>query len=324
MSPGVSPSGSRPGPRLALIGAGAWGRRYLRAAALLGADVAVCHTRHAGDDAAWLAVHHPGVRHTTSLQAALEGELDAVAVVTPRASHAGITLECLRRGLPVLVEKPAVTDPADLARTQAEARRRGLALHTGYTHCHDLTLHQLAALTRSLADPNWRLTWTRPAPGTTRADLVWEYYPHVLSVADLLGGLTGAPLTAHAVDTPGNTARVEAELPLRTGRGHALVSSTGPRRKEIRLYDGPVPVAVWRDRTLFDARRRTVSEAPEEPLLVQLRTFLDEVTAPGDNSLAWQRDRTVTNLLAALDTATGRAAPPHPQSHPQIHTRYEL
>ncbi|WP_416970343.1 Gfo/Idh/MocA family protein [Streptomyces sp. 4F14] len=327
----------RPRRRLALIGAGAWGRRYLRAAALLGADVVVCHTRHRGDDARRLAVDHPEVRHTTSLQEALEGELDAVAVVTPRASHAGITLECLRRGLPVLVEKPAVTDPADLARTQAEARRRGLTLHTGYTHCHDQALHQLALMASALKDPNWHLTWTRPAPGTTRADLVWEYYPHVFSIADLLGGLpepetgprpeprTGPhPDATPEPDTPPPTplstpTRIETPLPLRTGRAHALVAATGLRRKDIRLYDGPDLVAVWRDRRLFDPRRRLLFEAHEEPLLRQLRTFLDEVTEPGDNSLAWQRDRSVTALLAALDRAAGRPAPPFSEPSPHPH-----
>lgn len=296
-------------PRLALVGIGSWGRQYLRIATQLGASVAVCHSRHHGADAGWLAAHYPAVRHTTSLTDALDRPLDAVAIVTPRHAHAELTLECLRRGLHVLVEKPAVTNRADLERTQAEARGRGLVLRTGYTHCFDESLRRLATTARRLTVPDWRFTWTKPAPGTGVQDLVWEYFPHVFSVAGLLGDVAAdrmAPAGVRVTRGLSGTATVEVDLPMRAGRGRVRVSSdSGVRQKKIHLRDGADLVAVWQDRRLFDVRRRQVFEAAEEPLLCQIRGFLDAVASPGDDNLRHasdSRDRTVTDLLAALDS----------------------
>nr|WP_277611050.1 Gfo/Idh/MocA family oxidoreductase [Streptomyces scabichelini] len=307
---------------MALVGIGSWGRQYLRIATRLGASVAVCHSRHHGDDARWLAAHYPAVRHTTSLTEALDRPLDAVAVVTSRHAHADITLECLRRGLHVLVEKPAVTNRADLERTRAEAHSRGLVLRTGYTHCFDESLRRLATTARRLTAPDWRFTWTRPAPGTGVTDLVWEYFPHVFSIAGLLGDVAAEHLATSSVRVgrgPSGTATVEVDLPMRDGRGHVSVSSdAGVRHKGIRLYDGTELVAVWRDRRLLDVRRNRVFEAAEEPLLCQIRDFLEAVASRGDDTRRYDprdpqnpydphdcvsRDRVVTDLLVRLDSA---------------------
>ncbi|GGZ24926.1 Gfo/Idh/MocA family protein [Streptomyces poonensis] len=315
-------------PRLAVIGVGSWGRRYVDIATRLGASVAVCHTRHHGADARWLAARHPGVRHTTSLAEALDRPLDAVAVVTPRHTHAELTLACLRRGLHVLVEKPAVTDPADLARTRVEARARGLVLRTGYTHCHDESLRFLAATARRLTAPAWHLTWTKPAPGTGVTDLVWEYFPHVFSIAGLLGEVAVDRMATAPVRVargPSGTATVTAGVPMRTGSGHVEVSSAArARHKEIRLHDGAGLVAVWRDRRLYDVRRGHAFEAPEEPLLCQLRDFLDAVggRTPADPE-SEEQDRTVTDLLTALDTAVRHHGHEHDRDH-RHHDEVEL
>lgn len=291
-------------PQLGLIGLGAWGRRYLQAVESLNAAIAVCHTRNRGADAAWLAAHHPGVRHTTSLDAALDGGLDAAVIATPRPTHAALTTACLRRGLPVLVEKPAVTTLTDLERTHAEARARGLVLRTGYTHRFDATARELAGLARRAAAPRWRLTWAKPAPGTGVRELIWEYFPHVISLAELLGGVDADRMGAvrlRATPGPSGTATVAVDLPLRAGRGRAEVSSAAAtRHKEIRLYDGATPVAVWTDRRLRDLRTGRVAEAREPPLVAQLRAFLDAASRPGGPH---PLDRTVTRSLAALDAA---------------------
>jgi predicted dehydrogenase len=297
-------------PRIALIGLGCWGRQYVRIATTLGATVVVCHTRHEGGDARWLADGYPAVKHTTSLDAALDDELDGVAIVTPRRSHALLTRECLRRGRHVLVEKPAATSMEDLEWTHAEARARRLVLRTGYTHLFDESIRELARLARRATAPRWRLTWTKPAPETGVTELIWEYYPHVFSIAGLLGDVDAAQLgTARfrAVRGTSGAATVEVDLPMRNGTGHVTVSSDADvRHKSIRLYDGDEPIAEWSDRRLLDVRRNRVFEAYEEPLLCQVRSFFHAITSPGGEG-HYALDRTVTSLLVELSMEAQRA-----------------
>jgi predicted dehydrogenase/nucleoside-diphosphate-sugar epimerase len=58
-------------------------------------------------------------------------EIDAVVLATPPAHHAPATLELLKRGLHVFVEKPMATTAADAEAMVAAARAAGLALGVG-------------------------------------------------------------------------------------------------------------------------------------------------------------------------------------------------
>jgi predicted dehydrogenase len=285
----------------------------------LGATVVVCHTRHRGENASWLAENYPDVTHATSLKEALESQIDGVVIVTPRQSHAALTIECLRRGLPVLVEKPAVTSLVDLERTHAEARARGLVLRTGYTHWFDESIRWLGAMARQVAAPRWRFTWTKPAPGTDTAELIWEYYPHVFSIAELMGGVdTDRMWTARlrAVQCASGAATVDVELPMRVGTGRVTVSSAlDARHKWIRLYDGQTAIAEWRDRRLLDLRRNRLLTAQEEPLLCQVRGFLEAIALP-DSPSQYAMEKTITSLLVQLDMSA-RASRPY-ESSPEV------
>lgn len=51
------------------------------------------------------------------------GEVDAVLIASPDATHASLVLECIEAGLPVLCEKPLASDPSDAeAVIEAESR----------------------------------------------------------------------------------------------------------------------------------------------------------------------------------------------------------
>lgn len=297
--------------RIAVIGLGRWGRHYVRVLTALGATVVACHTRRADDDARWLAEHHPTVRHTTSLSEALDDQVDGVAVVVPRQSHADLTMACLRRGVHVLVEKPAVTTRTDVDRIHGEARTRGLVLHTGYTHRFDSSLRQMVSVARRTAAPGWQFTWRKPSPGVGVADLIWEYFPHVFSIAELFGGDEAGdlrPTRVRAVPGPRGTGTVAVDLPTRAGPWRVVVSSdAGARQKHIDLYDGGRLVAEWSDRHLHDHRGDRVLVAAEEPLLCQVRDFLRAVQAPRPGTYH-ALDALVTSRLVELSTMAGPSA----------------
>ena len=103
-----------------LLGAGMMGQEHARNVALLpGARIgAICDP---DDGMACEALREaPGAARVPDLAALLEAGIDALIVASPNDLHAGQLAEALaRRPLPILMEKPLYTDPADAARMAA-------------------------------------------------------------------------------------------------------------------------------------------------------------------------------------------------------------
>jgi predicted dehydrogenase len=119
--------------RLGIVGLGVISRYYV--AALTGPDAppdlrltAVCDL-----DPGVLEPHRDRLAcysdHRTLLAG---GGVDAVVVNVPNDAHYPIVSDVLTAGLPVCVEKPLATTPADGERLVALARRRGLPLLTAF------------------------------------------------------------------------------------------------------------------------------------------------------------------------------------------------
>lgn len=98
-----------------LIGAGMMGQEHLRNIALLeGTRIAGLYEPDDAMAAKALALA-PGARRVASVEALLAMEpLDCLVIVSPNHCHAGQLQEiAAKRALPILVEKPLFTDPAD-------------------------------------------------------------------------------------------------------------------------------------------------------------------------------------------------------------------
>jgi predicted dehydrogenase len=90
-----------------------------------------------------------------------------VVVATPNATHAPITVECLRHGAAVLVEKPIADTLADAARIGDAARASGLPVLVGHQRRHNPIVRKARALVASgvLGRPvsvTAMCTWLKP------------------------------------------------------------------------------------------------------------------------------------------------------------------
>jgi predicted dehydrogenase len=110
--------------RIAVVGAGNWGRNHVRTVASLpeATLAAVCDL----DPARLQGVErlYPTTRATAVLSEALD-VADAVVVACPAAAHAPVARADIERGLPVLVEKPFAlsADEAESVALLADAKR---------------------------------------------------------------------------------------------------------------------------------------------------------------------------------------------------------
>lgn len=176
--------------RVAIIGAGAWGRNHVRTfASLEGATLsAVCDQRTAVLDG--LRGGLVGTKFVTEVDEAL-ALADAVVVATDAPSHMEVALAALRADKDVLVEKPLALSSADALKLCQEADARGRILMVG----HLLLYHPAIEALRSLIDAGelgevLYVVCRRLNLGVVRQreNAWWSLAPHDLSIARYLLG----------------------------------------------------------------------------------------------------------------------------------------
>ncbi|HEY9724312.1 MAG TPA: Gfo/Idh/MocA family oxidoreductase, partial [Oscillatoriaceae cyanobacterium] len=133
--------------RVAVIGAGRWGRNLVANLAALEALAIVADPDQRLRES--LAGQYPGVPMVSDHRLALAGDWPAVAIATPAPTHYAIAREALEAGKDVFVEKPLTLSSHEAEALVALARDRGRVLMVGH-----LLLYQPAVrfLQRFLAE----------------------------------------------------------------------------------------------------------------------------------------------------------------------------
>lgn len=185
--------------RIAVVGAGNWGRNHVRTlASMADAELAsVCEIDAERREA--LSSHHRDVLVTASLDDAL-ADVDGVVVATPVVSHAEVARQALERGLPTLIEKPmtlSVRDAEDLVRL---VEARGTPVVVGHLLLfHPAVVYLQKMIARGELGSIYYVYSQRVNLGQVRPDenALWSFGPHDVSVALYLLGQGPARVAAH-------------------------------------------------------------------------------------------------------------------------------
>lgn len=117
--------------RVAVIGAGVWGKNLVKNFADLGVLVAVADAVE--DNLQSVSQLHPDVLLYDGATTLLANEqLDAVAIATPPHTHYSIAMAAMEKGLDVFVEKPLTLDPTEAEALADYARASGRILMVGH------------------------------------------------------------------------------------------------------------------------------------------------------------------------------------------------
>src|ERR1043166_4690453 len=166
--------------RLALAGAGRWGRNYIRTiAALDNVELVAVASRNA--ETATLVP--AGCRVVEDWRLLMDaGDVDGVIIASPPDTHADILIAAVEHGRAVLVEKPVVMSRIDAARIRArlDGRQTILVGHTHLFHPAFRTLcREAAALgpVRSIRSSAGHRDIHR-----RDASVLWDWAPHDLAM----------------------------------------------------------------------------------------------------------------------------------------------
>jgi UDP-2-acetamido-3-amino-2,3-dideoxy-glucuronate N-acetyltransferase len=334
---------SRPAPRVAVVGAGTWGRHVARNLEDLGALAAVCDTSPArlaewrGRDGhlALCATHRAVLR---------DPGIDAVAIATPAETHADLVEDALRAGKDVLVEKPLCLAVARGERLVQLARERGRILMVGHLLRYHGAVLRLQELVAAGALGRLRYLYSsRLNLGRIRREenILWSFAPHDLSV--ILGLIGEMPDRVQAQG--GNYLHQQVAdvtvtlLAFPSGvKAHVFVSWLHPFKEQKLVVVGERKMAVFDDVEPHDklllyphsidwkaqvpvtsrAEAEVVAFDPVEPLRAECRHFLDCLrtrTPPRtDGEEGLRVLRVLERCQHALDTSPGEGRSHPPES----------
>ena len=175
--------------RLGLIGAGRWGRNYIKTIAAL-EGVQLTHLASRNPDSLQLVANDCIV--CADWRAILDPRyLDGVIIATPPALHAEMARAAVEAGLPALVEKPLTLSVAEAVALRQFVAARGGFVMVGHTHL----FHPAFRALKRLAPRYGTICAIRSEAGNHgpfRADtpVLWDWGAHDVAMClDLVGAV---------------------------------------------------------------------------------------------------------------------------------------
>lgn len=171
---------------IAQLGCGYWGPNLLRNFSAL----PHCRVKYVVDASAerrsFVEANFP---RTTALESAEpiweDGEVDAVVIATPAASHFTLALQALRAGKHVFVEKPLATRAVEVDELGAEAARKNLVVMAGHTFIYNAAVRHVKKMIEAGELGEVRYIYSqRLNLGRIRSDIdsLWNFAPHDISI----------------------------------------------------------------------------------------------------------------------------------------------
>ncbi len=293
--------------RVAVIGAGYWGKNLVRVFDQLGALRLVVDSKRAALEQLQLGSRECQLR-TEAASAFSDPAIDAVVIATPAATHAELAGRALDAGKDVFVEKPLALTVGDAERLVGLATSQQRILMVGHVLRFHPAVTRLLQLVRSGELGKLQYLYSNRlniGRFRTEENILWSFAPHDISV--ILAILGELPATAScqggAYLSPEVSDVTVSQLAFPSGvRAHVFVSWLHPFKEQRLVVVGSEKMAVfdesapdklvlyphkvtWKDRapTALKADAQPVPIDATEPLKAECEHFLyclDSRTAP--------------------------------------------
>jgi predicted dehydrogenase len=308
--------------RVAVIGVGHLGRHHVRLLAPMPRVELVAAVDLVGDRAR-AAVEGTTAEALEDYRAIL-GRVDAVTIAVPTSGHVSIAVECLQRGIHVLVEKPIASSIAEADAMVVAAESAGVRLAVGHTerfnpalqaalpmlrHARFIEVHRLSGFPERSLD----------------IDVIFDVMIHDLDVALAIDGTEVT--SVEGVGVPVLTSRIDianARLKFESGCVANITASriSRDRIRKLRCFQPDMYVSVdyaaqeleaWRLRRIPGSRPAIeggpIDVQKDEPLRRELADFVDAVVDDRAPSVTGQDGRRALTLASRVADAIGGGRP---------------
>lgn len=215
--------------RVAIVGVGAWGSQHARVFSSR-PDVEVVALVGRTPERVRSRAAQLSTRAYTDIAGMLEGEHpDLVSVCLPNEAHFAPTLQLIRAGVPLLVEKPLVFDLAEADSLLAEAESRNLFFAVNFNHRFAKPVQLAASAVHGgelgrLTFATWRFGGERGSGEHPYRNLI-ETQCHGFDMLEHLCGPIGSVMTQASDDTGDGHSTIAVALRFTNGAVGSLVGS---------------------------------------------------------------------------------------------------
>lgn len=321
-------------PRVAVIGAGYWGKNLVRNFHQMGALAYVCDQR---TEVLSQMQSQYSVKTTQDLDEVLaDRSIEAVVIAVPAAQHYEVAKRCLLREKDVFVEKPLALHASEgkhLIRLASEQRRILMVGHILEYHPAILELKRMireGELGRIQYIYSSRLNLGKLR---TEENILWSFAPHDISAILFLLGEAPAVVSCHGghflheqiLDTTVTTCEFKSGM-----HAHIFVSWLHPFKEQKLAIVGDKKMAVFDDMeserklVLYSHRINWVDRAPvaekaegevvplakDEPLRAECEHFLECVRTRQVPRTSGESALRVLEVLEACDASIQRKSAP--------------
>ncbi len=303
--------------RLGLIGAGRWGRNYIRTiGALPGMRLARLASR--SPDSAPLVP--AGCQIFAGWRDLLDPRvIDGIIIATPPALHAEMALAAIDLGLPVLVEKPLTLNVAEAHAVLARARERGVLVMVGHTHL----FHPAYRAVKSMQPRYGRIhaivgEASNRGPYRPDVSVLWDWGAHDVAMClDLLGAppkRAAVTILEHRPVEGGIGESVQLELAFANGVSASLrLSNLSEKRRRLAVqcergllvYDD---LAAQKLIVTEGTSEQAIGIADDPPLSVAVREFAAATAARSRDLAGLELGTMVVEVLASCAAAAEASA----------------
>jgi len=239
-------------PRIAVVGAGYWGKNLIRNYAELGSLCAICDSNEKALEA--FKDFYPGVPCLTSFQdLVLSKDIDGVAIAAPAEMHFSLAREALLSGKDVFVEKPLALSLSDAHELKDIAEKHERILMVGHLLQYHSAFIKLKELIRKGELGRIHYIYSnRLSFGKIRReeDILWSFAPHDISMILCLA----QEEPEYVMATGGNYLHKKiadvttTHLEFPSGlKAHVFVSWLHPFKEQTLVVVGDRKMAVFRD-----------------------------------------------------------------------------
>ena len=240
--------------RVGVIGYGYWGPNVVRnfADAPRARDHSICDAR--ADRIERAAARYPGVKVTTRADEVIDdGDVDAVAIVTPVSTHFDLAMRALEAGKHVLVAKPLAASSEESLRLVEAADHRHLVLMVDHTFVYTGAVRKIREVVAGgeLGDIYYYDS-VRVNLGLFQHDVsvIWDLAVHDLSILDYVLPDRPCAVSATGVSHVGGEPENIAYLTLffaNTLIAHVHVNWLAPVKVRRTLIGGARKMIVYDD-----------------------------------------------------------------------------
>lgn len=172
--------------KIAVIGAGRWGRNLIRVFDTLTPLVACSTSGNNPDNINWLKGKYPNIPRRDYSDILDDPEIQAVAIATPIKEHKAMSLAALQKGKHVLVEKPPTTNHLQALKLYQLAEDKGIIFATDNLYLSHPAFTEAQRVLQSDRPISADFQWEKF--GTFDEDIFWNLAYHQVYLAIALFG----------------------------------------------------------------------------------------------------------------------------------------